>query len=194
MQHLDATGDPLGVHALEAPAHHERRGAVALLARDAEAQCERVGHAGRVQRGPEKRCSRQVVARVELELAEEVAPVRRKLGERRVPGEGKWGLRLGHGSGFVSARATSSRASVPQMRLRSSRPRMFRARSAPASARVTWNRSSEPTRTGCNGARTAAASAVDPSGANESRASFQSLPRAPSICAHCSAARIGGSA
>ena len=46
---------------------------------------------------------------------------------------------------------------------------MFRARSAPLSARVTWKRSSSPTRPGCSGARTAAASASAPSGANASR-------------------------
>ena len=46
---------------------------------------------------------------------------------------------------------------------------VFRARSAPPVSASTWKRSSSPTRTGCSGARTAAASEDAPSGVNASR-------------------------
>ena len=74
----DRAGDALGVHALEAAPRHLRRDAVALLPRRAEAKRDLAGDPRRVQRRAEQRGARQVVARVELELAEEVAPVRRE--------------------------------------------------------------------------------------------------------------------
>ena len=177
---------PVGVHALEAPPRHLRRDAVAPLARGTEPQGVRSGHARRVQRRAEERGTRDVIARVELELAEQVAPVGRQRRDHPVPGIGKAERRGRHGCArrWAVAAATSISASVPHTRLRSRRESVFLVRSAPPSERVTWKRSSSPTSTGCSGPRTAAASANAPSGANASRSSTHSGSRASSIRAH----------
>ena len=76
---------PAVVHALEAAAHHPGRGAVAHAVRDAEAERGRARDARRVQRRAEQGRAGEEVGRVELELAEEIAPARRELRDRRVP-------------------------------------------------------------------------------------------------------------
>ena len=73
--------------------------------------------------------------------------------------------------------ATSMSRRVPQTRLRSSLPRMFRARSAPASGRVTWNRSSFQPSPAARVKRTAAARPASLRGSNENRASVQASSR-----------------
>ena len=93
VDHLEATGDTLRVHALEAATRHHPRRAVALLAGHPEVNRRFVRVPGRVQRSSEEGGARDVVGRVELEPTEEVAPVRRQRLEQRVPG-GDEGRRL----------------------------------------------------------------------------------------------------
>jgi acetoin:2,6-dichlorophenolindophenol oxidoreductase subunit alpha len=77
------------VEPLEAAAHHRSRGAVTELARASEAKRKALPVAGRVERGEEERARVEVVARGELDLGIDVAPVGRQLGERLVPGFGE---------------------------------------------------------------------------------------------------------
>jgi acetoin:2,6-dichlorophenolindophenol oxidoreductase subunit alpha len=77
------------VEPLEAPARHVRRGAVAELPRHAEAKDRTALGAGRVQRAEPHRARLDVVARADLDLGVEIAPVGRHRGQGFVPGRGQ---------------------------------------------------------------------------------------------------------
>jgi TPP-dependent pyruvate/acetoin dehydrogenase alpha subunit len=79
-------GNPLVVEPLQAAAHHPRRGAVAERVRAAEAVPERSLVASGVEWCGEQRDALEVVGRCQLELAVEVAPVRRQQRLPCVPG------------------------------------------------------------------------------------------------------------
>ena len=59
--------------------------AVARFPEAAEAERVRLDHARRIHGRTEQRGARKVVARIELELAQKIAPIGRELGESLVP-------------------------------------------------------------------------------------------------------------
>ena len=85
-QDPELAADLLLVDALEAAARHLRRRAVAEAARDPEPEARSAAVASRVDRRHQQRGALEPVARDELDLGVEVAPVGRQRGERGVPG------------------------------------------------------------------------------------------------------------
>jgi acetoin:2,6-dichlorophenolindophenol oxidoreductase subunit alpha len=88
-QDADGARNAGRVEPLEAAAHHRCRDAVTEVARAAEAEGETLSVAGGVERGEAKGGRLKMVARSELDLGVDVAPVRRQLGERLIPGFGE---------------------------------------------------------------------------------------------------------
>ncbi len=84
-QDLQLAADALLVEALQAAARHRRRHAVTELARDAEAQRERLAVARRIHGRDQQRPALEMVARPQHELGEHVRPVGGKRRERGVP-------------------------------------------------------------------------------------------------------------
>jgi hypothetical protein len=82
---LEGRGDVLRVEPLQAAVGHLRRGAVAAAAGDPKTERAVARHPGGVERCEQERAARQVVARSELHLAEEVAPVVGERGHRGRP-------------------------------------------------------------------------------------------------------------
>ena len=95
-QDLECPGDPGLVQADEAAPRHLRGRAVPAKARDAEVEADFPTRSRGVQRRREKRRARDVVARIQRDAAEQVAPVLRQLLDERVPLQLESVVRLVH--------------------------------------------------------------------------------------------------
>src|SRR5947207_763411 len=84
-QDVKLTADLALVEALEAPPHHLGRGAVAEATRSPEPELRLGAFAERIERAQSERAGLDVVGGEELDLAVEIAPVRRELGDGLVP-------------------------------------------------------------------------------------------------------------
>ena len=89
MQDPQLAADSRFVEPLEAAAHHLRRGAIAERARGPEAEQRARVRPCRVQRAQPQRTGLDVVARAQIDLCVQVAPVGRQRGDGRVPGVGE---------------------------------------------------------------------------------------------------------
>ena len=196
MEDREPSRDPLLVEPLEAAHRHLRRGPVAEGVRNAEPKGAAIRDAGRIDRCKQQRGALEVVARGQLELAVQIAPVGRQGGDGFAPTRPRAASEVRP----RAALARPSRSAGAVLRIRSSSifPSSFASWSGPTPlpVRLTVTRSSSPAIPGPAGpSKAAARERCEGLGTViATRTSAQSAGKSARIRLHCSTGHMRASA